>query len=132
LIDPRTIIAVLALTVSLATLLVAGRFLWCLVDALRMRRYLIAAVSAAGMAVIFLLLAAVVTVWFGYAVAHTGKSMRTDLIVLFSTVPPFLLASIGLWLVGGKLYRHLHLADNKKAKTLPPRHETEGEGKADQ
>ena len=75
---------------------------------------------------------AVVVVWFGYAVAHTGKSMRTDLIVLFSTVPPFLLASIGLWLVGGKLYRHLHLADNKKAKTLPPRHETEGEGKADQ
>ena len=61
------------------------------------------------MAVIFLLLTAVVVVWFGYAVAHTGKSMRTDLIVLFSTVPPFLLASIGLWLLGGKLWSRIRL-----------------------
>ena len=131
-IDPRTIIAALALIVSLATLLVAGRFLWCLVDALQVRRYLIAAVSLACMVVIFSLLAAVVIVWFGYAVAHSGKSMRTDLIVLFSTVPPFLLASIGLWLLGGKVYRHLHIADNQKTKTLPPRDGTQGEGKADQ
>lgn len=131
-IDPRTIIAVLALTVSLATLLVAGRFLWCLVDALQARRYLIATVSAALMAVIFLLLAAVVVVWFGYAVAHSGKSMRTDMIVLFSTVPPFLLASIALWLLGGKLYSRLRLAKNQPSADAAPRHETEPDNEADQ
>lgn len=119
-IDPQTIITVLVLTVTSATLLVAGRFLWCLVDALQARRYLIAAVSGACMVVIFLLLAAVVTVWFGYAVAHTGKSMRTDLIVLFSTVPPFLLVSIGLWLFGGKLWSRLHLSENQRTENTAP------------
>ena len=103
-----------------ATLLVAGRFAWCLVDALQARRYLIAAVSAACVAVIFLLLAAVVIVWFGYAVAHTGKNMRTDLIVLLSTVPPFLLASIALWLFCGKLRSRLRLAQNRKTGNTMP------------
>ena len=109
-IDPQTIIAILALSVLLATLLVAGRFIWCLVDALRARRFAIAAVSAAGIAVIVLLLAAVVIVWFAYAVAHTGKDARTDLIILLSTIPPFFIASIGLWLLGGKLWSRLRVA----------------------
>lgn len=113
-IDPQTIIGLLAITVVSATLLVAGRFVWCLVDALQARRYLIAATSAASVAVVFALLAAVVIVWFGYAVAHTGKNTRTDLIVLFSTVPPFLLASIALWLFGGKLRSRLRRAKHQR------------------
>lgn len=109
-IDPRTIIEILALSVSLATLLVVGRFVWCLVEALRARRFAIAAVSAAGIAIIILLFAAVVIVWFAYGVAHTGKDARTDLILLLSTIPPFFIASIGLWLLGGKLWSRLRLS----------------------
>ncbi len=104
----------IALAVAVAALLVAVRFVWCLVDALRARRFGIAAFSAAGVVSIFALLGAVVVVWFAYAVAHTGKNTRTDLIILFSTVPPFLLASIGLWLLGGKLRSLLRLAGNRQ------------------
>ncbi len=116
-IDPQTILATLALSVSLAALLVSGRFIWCLVDALQARRYLIAAASVAGVVCIVVLFSAVVIVWFGYGVAHTGKNTRTDLLVLFGTVPPFVLASIGLWLVGGKLYRRLRTAAAQKEAT---------------
>ena len=115
-IDPRTIIIGLALAVSLATLLVAGRYLWSLVDALQARRYVIATLSAAGIVVIFLLFSTVVIVWFAYAVAHTGKSTRTDLIVLLSTIPPFFIASIGMWLLGGKLRSRLRI-NNSQAST---------------
>lgn len=92
---------------AVAALLVAGRFVWCLVDALRAHRYLIAFVSVLGVIIILTLFAAVVIVWFGYGVAHTGKSARTDLIVFFSTVPPFFLAAVVLWFAGGKLYSRL-------------------------
>ena len=104
----------LALAVSLATLLVAGRYLWSLVDSLRARRFAIATLSVAGIAVILLLFCAVVIVWFAYAVAHTGKDARTDLILLLSTIPPFFIASIGLWLLGGKLRSRLR-PSNKQA-----------------
>lgn len=122
-IDPGTILATLALSVSFAALLVSGRFIWCLVDALQARRYLIAAASVAGVVCIVVLFSAVVIVWFGYGVAHTGKDARTDLLVLLGTVPPFFLASIGLWLVGGKLYRSLRttIAQKETADAMPKR-----------
>ena len=49
----------------------------------------------------------VVIVWFGYAVAHTGKDASSDLTVVLITVPPFFLVSLGLWLLGGKLLSRL-------------------------
>ncbi len=106
-IEPRTFLKALILSVLIAGLLVGGRFVWCLVAALRVRRYGIAAVSAAGLIIIAGLLAAVVVVWFGYAVAHTEKNLGTDLTVLLATAPPYFLASIGLWLLGGRLRSRL-------------------------
>jgi hypothetical protein len=64
-------------------------------------------ISVAGLIGMVAALSAVVIVLFGYGVVHTGKTAKTDLIVLFSTVPPFFLVSFGLWLLGGKLNSRL-------------------------
>lgn len=105
--DPRTFLEILALSVLLAVVLVVGRLLWCLVIATRARRYKIMIISVVGLVGMVAALSTVVIVWFGYGVAHTGKNAKTDLIVLFSTVPPFFLVSFGLWLLGGKLQLRL-------------------------
>jgi hypothetical protein len=105
--DPRTFLEILALSVLLAVILVVGRLLWCLVIAVRARRYLILLISVSGLVGIVAAISAVVIVWFGYGVAHTGKDSNTDLIVLFSTLPPFFIVSFGLWLLGGKLLSRL-------------------------
>lgn len=107
LMDPRTFLEILALFVLLAVILVVGRFLWCLVIATRARRYQILMLSVVGLVGMVAALGTVVIVWFGYGVAHTEKNAKTDLIVLFSTVPPFFLVSFGLWLLGGKLQLQL-------------------------
>ncbi len=91
--------------------LVAGRLVWSLVVAFRSRRYQIVVVSVVGVGCMVALLAAVLIVWFGYAVAHMGKNTETDLTVLLITVPPYFLASIGLWLLGGKLHSRLRSRD---------------------
>jgi len=105
--DPRTFLETIAFSVLIAVVLVTGRLLWCFVMAMHERRYRILIISAAGIIGIMFALSAVVIVWFGYGVAHTGKNADTDLIVLFSTVPPFFLVSLGLWLLGGKLHSRL-------------------------
>lgn len=74
-----------------------------MVVALRARRYKIAAASIAGVACIVAAFAAILVVWFGYAVAHTGKDINTDLMVFIFTIPPYFLVSLGLWLLCGKL-----------------------------
>ena len=101
--DPQTFLEILAFSVLLAFILVVWRLLWCLVNAIRVRRYRIVIISVVGLLGMVSALSAVVIVWFGYGVAHTGKSAKTDLIVLLSTVPPFFLISLGLRLLGGKL-----------------------------
>lgn len=106
-IDLKIVVAVTVLLVTLAALLVAGRLAWCIVVALRARRYGIAAVSVAGLVGVVAALGVVVVVWFAYAVSHTGKDASTDLMVLVATVPPFFLVSFGLWFLGGKLLLRL-------------------------
>ena len=105
--DPRIFLETLALSVLLAVILVVGRLLWCLGIAIRARRYQIMIISVVGLVGMVAALSAVVIIWFGYGVAHTGKNAKTDLIVLFSTVPPFFLVSFGLWLLSGKLHLRL-------------------------
>ncbi len=116
-IDPGTILGVLALSVLLAALLVGGRLVWCTVVALRARRYGIAIISVVGVVGIVTALSMVVIVWFAYAVAHTGKNANTDLMVLVTTVPPFFLVSFGLWFLGGKLHSRLR---SSVAQQPPP------------
>ena len=103
----QAVLGTLALAVVLAALLVVGRLLWCLVIALRERRYVISSISAISLVCIVAALSMVVIVWFGYAVAHTGKDASSDLTVVLITVPPFFLVSLGLWLLGGKLLSRL-------------------------
>ena len=70
---PQTFLIALALSVLFAALLVAGRFVWVLVVALRARRYPIVVVSVVGVVCIVALFSAVIVVWFAYAVAHAEK-----------------------------------------------------------
>jgi len=105
--EPKTFLIALIVSVTFVMLLVAGRFLWAMVVALRAHSYGIGVLSIAGLATILGLFSAVIIVWFGYAVAHTGKNNSTDLTVLLMTAPPFFIASIGLWLMGGKLHSRL-------------------------
>ncbi len=105
--DPQTFLEILALCVLLAVILVVGRLLWCLLIAYRARRYQILLISVVGLVGMIATLGIVVIVWFGYGVAHMEKNAKTDLVVLFSTVPPFFLVSFGLWLLGGKLHARL-------------------------
>jgi hypothetical protein len=103
----QSVVEALALSILLTALFVAGRLLWCLVIALRARRYMILAISVIGLVCVVAALGMVVIVWFGYAVAHIEKTATTDLKVLFYTVPPFFLVSIGLWLLAGALHSRL-------------------------
>jgi hypothetical protein len=112
--DPGTFLGIIAYAAFAALVLVVGRLLWCLAVSIRARRYKIMIVSLAGLLLMLLVLSTVVVVWFGYGVAHTGKSARNDMIVLFSTVPPYFLVSIGLWILGGKLLSRLRPDATKK------------------
>ncbi len=106
-IDARIFLTAMALSVVLAGLLVSGHLVLCGVLALRARRYRIAVVSLVGLVCIVALFAAVVVVWFGYAVAHTQKDIGTDLMVLLLTAPPYFLGSMGLWLLARNLHSRL-------------------------
>lgn len=114
--EPRTFLELLALSVVLALLLVAGRFIWCLVLSVRARRYRIAVLCVLGVALIVTLFGAVIAVWFGYAVAHTGKSINTDIKIFLITVPPYFLCAIVLWFLAG--YLRSRLRSNPAQKTL--------------
>ena len=56
-----------------------------------------AVVSGIGALTLLVLLAAIIVVWFGYGVAHTGKDATTDLVVLASTVAPAYLGAFAAW-----------------------------------
>lgn len=105
--DPRTMLQVLGLAAALAALLVTLHFAGSLVVAVRSRRYLALLASLAGIASMLGMMAAVVVVWFGYAVAHVEKTADTDLRVFLATVPPYFLLSLVLWWLAGKLRARL-------------------------
>lgn len=105
--DPGTLLKLLGLAVLLAAVLVGGRFVWCLVAAARERRYPVLLLSVAGLAIVIAMLAALVVVWFAYAVAHVEKSASSDLLLFALTVPPYFLVCLVLWWLSGKLLRRL-------------------------
>jgi len=63
----------------------------------------------AGLAILGLvaLLAAILVVWFGYGVAHTGKDATTDVIVLVCTVVPAYVGVFLAWRLSAYLERGL-------------------------
>ena len=82
-----------------------GRAIMCLDRAVRARRTKSAILAGLGMLVLFLLLAVMLVIWFGYGVAHTGKDATTDLIVLASTLIPAYLGVYGVWRLSVHLER---------------------------
>jgi len=103
----QTALFSLALTVLISGLLVAGYLLILLVGAVRQRRHGIAVTAAIAALSELVLLAAVFVVWFGYAVAHSGKSADTDMTVFLYTVPPFFISALCLVALGRALHRRL-------------------------
>ena len=93
----QILVVMLALSVPVLALIVAGRLAWCTFQAFRAARFGIAALSIAGIACLTALLGAVLLVWFAYGVAHTGKNLWTDLQVDAITILPFYGACYGLW-----------------------------------
>ncbi len=107
----QTALLSLALIVLISGLLVAGYLLILLVAAIRHRRRGIAVTAAIAALGELVALAAVFVVWFGYAVAHSGKSADTDVKVLLYTVPPFFIIAAGLAVLGRMLGRRLRRPD---------------------
>ena len=93
----QILFAMLALSVPVLALVVAGRLAWCTFQAFRAARFGIAALSIAGIACVAALLVAVLSVWFVYSVAHSGKNLWTDLQVAAVSILPFYGACYGLW-----------------------------------
>lgn len=85
------------LTMAIAGLLALARLLWCAGLALQARRGGIAALSLLAAVGVVALFAVVAAVWFGYALAHTQKSPRDDLVLALATQLPFLVACYVLW-----------------------------------
>ncbi len=93
----QILIAMLALSVPVLALVVAGRLVWCAFKAFRAARFRIAALSIAGIACLAALLIAVAFVWFAYGVAHSEKTLWTDLRMAAITILPIYGACYGLW-----------------------------------
>ena len=111
-IEPETIITTIAGSVLLVSLLVAGRFLLCSFRAFQERKYGALLLAAAGCICSIVVVAAVFTVWFGYAVAHTHKDISTDLRMCLYTIPPYFVLQYLLWFGGGKLAERLRTDRN--------------------
>lgn len=69
----------------------------CFVRSCRSKNVKFAVVSGIGALSLLVLLAAIIVVWFGYGVAHTGKDATTDLVVLAITVGPAYLSAFAAW-----------------------------------
>lgn len=93
-----------ALSVALATTLVAGRLAWCAILAVRARNYRTAMLSVVSIAGLLALLFTVLLMWFILAVSHTQKDISDTYTLMASTGVPYFLASFGLWRVAARLH----------------------------
>jgi hypothetical protein len=98
------LLPVFALSVVLATILVAGRLVWCAILAVRARNYRIAILSAVSVAGFLALLLAVLFMWFILAVSHMHKDISDTYKVMALTGIPYFLVSFGLWRLASRLH----------------------------
>ena len=87
----------IALSSLIAILIGVVRAVVCLVHSIKGKHVLFATVAGMEIVILITLFAAMIVVWFGYGVAHTGKDATTDIIVLASTVVPAYIAAYGVW-----------------------------------
>jgi len=84
------------------------RSIMCLDRSVRGKRTKSAVLAGLAILVLVLLLAAMLVVWFGYGVAHTGKDTTTDLAVLAGTVIPAYIGVYAAWRLSAYLESGLH------------------------
>jgi hypothetical protein len=99
----QVLFAVFALSIPAVTLLVAGAHLWGMALCLRAKQLGSALLSLLAVAAMAGLFAVVGAVWFGYGVAHTEKTVSTDMMIILVTGVPFYAAAYGLWRFAGYL-----------------------------
>jgi len=90
--------------VSLITIIRAGL---CAVRCRRASHLKFTIFSILCIVLVLAILAAVVVVWFAYAVAHTGKDALSDLVVLASTTIPIYAGSVFVWWLAVWMERRL-------------------------
>jgi len=101
------LIWIVILSVPIVSLAAIARAGLCTVRCRRARHLKFTIFSILCVVLLLAMLAAVVVVWFAYAVAHTGKDATSDLIVLASTVAPVYAGSISVWWLSIYMERRL-------------------------
>ena len=104
----QSIIIGIAFSVPIAIFIGIGRTTMCLDRSVRAKNTKFAILAGLGILTLLALLAAILVVWFGYGVAHTGKDATTDLVVLASTVTPAYLGVFCIWRLSSYLEKRLH------------------------
>lgn len=99
----QLVYVVFAVCILISLLVVSGRNLWLLVQALRTRHYKIAAGATLAIAVLVSLFLVVSGAWFAYALARSQKTIVTDLLIALLTGVPYFAAAYGAWRFAAKL-----------------------------
>jgi hypothetical protein len=102
------VIIAIAFSAPIAIFIGTGRTIVCFYRSVRAKRTKFAIVAGLNILALLILLAAILVVWFGYGVAHTGKDATTDLVVLASTVTPAYIALFGTWYLSVYLDKRRH------------------------
>ncbi len=97
------LLPIFALSVALATILVAGRLAWCALLAVRAHNYRTAILSVVSIAGFLALLLTVLFIWFILAVSHMHKDISDTYKVMALTGIPYFLVSFGLWRLASRL-----------------------------
>ena len=93
----NTIYISLALSEPIVMLIALLRTFICIYQSRRFRHLKFTIFSILIAILLLLIFSAIVVVWFGYGVGHTGKSQSTDLIVLTGTLSFAYIGSILAW-----------------------------------
>jgi hypothetical protein len=87
----------LALSEPIVILVALLRTFVCIYRSHRSKQIKFTVYSILNAILLLLILSAIVVVWFGYGVSHSGKNQSTDLIVLTGTISIASLGSILAW-----------------------------------
>ena len=93
----QTIFIAVAFSGPIATLAGVVRAALCFYRSARAKHLLFSIFSGVAILALLTIFAAIIVVWFGYGVAHTGKDTKTDLMVLAATVAPAYVGVFFIW-----------------------------------
>ncbi len=93
----QSIFLTAALSLPIVTLIVIGRSALCVFRSHKAKHLKFTIFSILGIVVLLVIFASVIVVWFIYGVAHTGKDVSTDLVLLASTGTPVYVGVFFVW-----------------------------------